>query len=735
MAVRSLLLLLLSTLPLHAAELRVLPPGEVPRDHRLGPAKALEGYFPFQPSPTPADWQARAEAVRMQLRVALGLWPEPQRTSLNAVVHGRIDCGEYTVEKVAFESMPGFFVTGNLYRPKDEAHPDRKFPVILNPHGHWTDGRFIHAGDNEVRQQLAAGAEKFENAARSLLQARAVQLARMGCIVFHYDMLGYADSTQISLELAHKFATQRPEMNTRAGWGLFSPEAEAHAQSVLGLQIWNGVRALDFLLALPDADPQRVGMTGASGGGTQTMLLSAIDPRITVSCPAVMVSTAMQGGCTCENASLLRVDTGNVEFAALFAPKPLAMTAANDWTKEMATKGFPQLQKHWALLGAPEQVQLTALLQFPHNYNSPSRAAMDRWFNRYLSLGLSDEALAERDFRLLTRAEMTVWDDEHPAPDGGPAFERQLLRWWNADAQQQMLASPEAFQKIAAPAAEVFIGHSVGERGATLLVRREEEIGSVHCISGLTRLAAADEEIPTIFLRPKDWTGAIALWLDPHGKAALFNDAATLVPTQEIQTLLDSGIAVAGADLLEQGEFLLNGQEPKMRRVSTPREAGAYTYGYNASLFAERARDVQTLVHLLRRDPNLLQKEAPEPPRRVAIVALGDVGPIGAAARALAGDAVAAAVIGKGNFRFAGLTDLWSPDFLPAAAKYGDLPGLLALATPRPLFLLGEIQPAPLLAAAYRARNADDKLRVAPGGARTQALDWLKETLRAPVTP
>ena len=89
-----------------------------------------------------------------------------------------------------------------------------------------------------------------------------------------------------------------------------------------------------------------------------------------------MVGTAMQGGCTCENACLLRVETGNVELAALFAPKPLGMTAADDWTKEMPTKGFPELQRQFAMLGAPQNVMLTPLLQFQHNYNYPSRAAM-----------------------------------------------------------------------------------------------------------------------------------------------------------------------------------------------------------------------------------------------------------------------------------------------------------------------------------------------------------------------
>src|ERR1051325_10058597 len=129
----------------------------------------------------------------------------------------------------------------------------------------------------------------------------------------------------------------------------------------MGLQTWNSIRALDFVTSLPDVDASRIAVTGASGGGTQTFILCAIDPRPALAFPAVMVSTAMQGGCTCENASDLRIDTGNVEIAALFAPKPLGMTAANDWTKEMPTKGFPELKKHYQNLGVPDNVMLKAL--------------------------------------------------------------------------------------------------------------------------------------------------------------------------------------------------------------------------------------------------------------------------------------------------------------------------------------------------------------------------------------
>ncbi len=240
--------------------------------------------------------------------VAAGLWPMPAKTGGEPVIHGRVDRDGYTVEKVILETYPGLYLTGNLYRPLGRVG---KLPAVLSPHGHWSQGRFYDAGSKEVRQQIVQGAERFEISGRYPLQARCVQLARMGCVVFHYDMVGYADSRQ----LAHR-AGIRATMNDPQRWGFFSPQAEARLQTIFGLQTYNSIRALDFLCGLPEVDPTRVAVTGASGGGTQTFILCAIDPRPAAAFPAVMVSTAMQGGCTCENASYLRIDTGNVELAA-----------------------------------------------------------------------------------------------------------------------------------------------------------------------------------------------------------------------------------------------------------------------------------------------------------------------------------------------------------------------------------------------------------------------------------
>src|SRR5262245_13727134 len=175
----------------------ISPPGEKPADHRLTEKpRDLNQYCPFHPPTDLKDWNKRREDLKVQLQVALGLWPMPPKTPLQPVIHGAIDRDDYVVEKVYFASLPGHYVTGNLYRPKSNGrHPD-----VLCPHGHWANGRMCDAGLKAAKEQIENGAETWIESARFLLQAKCAQLARMGCVVFHYDMLGYADSQAIPHE-------------------------------------------------------------------------------------------------------------------------------------------------------------------------------------------------------------------------------------------------------------------------------------------------------------------------------------------------------------------------------------------------------------------------------------------------------------------------------------------------------------------------------------------------------
>jgi dienelactone hydrolase len=291
-----------------------------------------------------SDWEAQSRALRRSLLFRAGLWPMPPRTPLNAQVFGRIQRRGYTVEKVYFESVPGFFVTGNLYRP--DAGAGAPFPAVLAPHGHAPYGRL-------------EASEIFNE------PARAASLARQGYVAFSYDMVGYNDSFQVP----HDYA---------------DPIASLWSFSVLGLQLWNSIRALDFLASLPDVDPARLAAVGASGGGTQTFLLAAVDDRVKVSVPANMVSHSMQGGDNCENAAGLRLDHSNMEFAAMASPRPqLLVSADGDWTRDTPSLEFPAIRAIYALQRAEArlgQVQFHA----PHNFNREGREASYAWLATWL---------------------------------------------------------------------------------------------------------------------------------------------------------------------------------------------------------------------------------------------------------------------------------------------------------------------------------------------------------------
>ncbi|MCH8043605.1 MAG: acetylxylan esterase, partial [Planctomycetes bacterium] len=564
-----------------AAAPRVLPADKQPADARLGELRHLNSYFPFAPPKTPAAWAVRSEQVRRRVMVATGLWPMPEKTPLKAVVHGRVERGDYTVERVYLESFPGFYVTGSLYRPKGKKG---KLPAVLCPHGHWGGGRFHDHGAAKVAQEIKSGAEKYPVGGRHPLQARCVQLARMGCIVFHYDMIGYADSVQLSFQLAHRFAKQRDGLSQPSRWGLFSAQAELRQQSIFGLQTLNSLRALDWISSLSDVDPKRIAVTGASGGGTQTFILSAIDPRLAVSFPAVMVSTAMQGGCTCENCSYLRIDTGNIELAGLFAPRPLALSAANDWTKELETKGLPELKQLYKMLGVPKRVD-GRHFDFGHNYNYVSRAMMYGWLNRHLKLG-HKEPIIERDFTPLSTEEMSVWNKQHPKPTGGEAFEVSLTKRMNAASNKQIAAltpsdsaSLAKYRKIIGGAVDIMVGRGLPPAGAVEQKKLTEvDRGKYLEYTFLVNNKARGEQLPVVFLFPKKWNRQVVIWIHEDGKNGLFNKDGS--PNAEVTKLLDGGMTVVAPDLLYQGEFLTGGKPlDRMRRVDNPREYAGYTLG------------------------------------------------------------------------------------------------------------------------------------------------------------
>jgi dienelactone hydrolase len=692
-------------LPLLAADpdpSRVFPSGQKCPDSRLGKPKNLNGYFPFTPPKTKDGWDDRARQLREQILVATGLWPMPEKTPLNAVIHGKIERDGYTIEKVYFASMPGHYVTGNLYRPT--AKIEGKRPGALTPHGHWPPegpkgGRFYEASDAEVKRDLASGAEKTAEGARYPLQARCAGLARMGFVVFHYDMVGYADSQAI---------THRT--------GFLDADAELRSQNFMGLQTWNSIRALDFLSSLDDVDPKRLAMTGASGGGTQTFMLGAIDDRLMTIFPAVMVSTAMQGGCVCENCSYLRIGTGNVEIAGLFAPKPLGMSAANDWTVAMESKGLPELKQLYRLYGAEDMVALGSWLQFGHNYSQPSREFMFNWFNRHVFK--QTNVIKEEPFKPVPPSELSVYDDKHPRPkDELNAL--GLRETMTAAAEKQMKAleprdekTLAEYRRIIGSALRAMI-HESSSKSDEVEVKSIPDGEALVDGAKVSRFTigrlGAGEAVPTIQVGGTESSGTTVLWLHPKGKASLFASGKLAPAAKEI---LDKKAEIVAVDVFQTGELKLDMPFPVDAKFA------GFTYGYNSPVFAQRVDDILTAVRFAKARPNC---------KKLVVVGWEEAGPWVAAARALAGDSVARTAIDMNQFRFENLKSTADENMLPGAVKFGGLAAFLALCAPHEVLVhnhsgtgIGQLSKA-----AYDAAGAKDKLIRSPKMKEADIVEWL----------
>lgn len=316
-------------------------------------------------SRSPEAWRARSEEIRRQILVSSGLWPEVDRGPVKAELSGRLERDGYSVEKLHLETLPGFKLTATLYRPLGRKGP---FPAVANPHGHWKTGRFTDQADCSV-------------------PGRCINFARMGMVAVAYDMLGHGDLAP----LGHKFGD--------IPWGL----------SLQGLQLWNSLKVVDFLCSLPEVDKTRIGVTGASGGGTQTFLLAAVDPRIVAAVPVNMVAAACQGGCLCENAPLLRLDLNNVEIAASIAPRAalLLMACTGDWTSDVPTVEGPALQKVFGRLGVPGKFRAVQI-KADHNYNQETREYVYAFFQEQLLGGPKADRLPETPFKAEPRESMTL---------------------------------------------------------------------------------------------------------------------------------------------------------------------------------------------------------------------------------------------------------------------------------------------------------------------------------------
>ena len=476
--------------------------------------RTLETPTRFDQINNQQEWLSKAHSLRHNILSSSGLWPFPEKGSLRPKVFGKIDRNGYSIEKVYFESYPGFYVTGNLYRPLEKKGP---FPGILSPHGHWNYGR-------------------LENSERCSVPGRCINLALQGYIVFSYDMIGYNDSHQVE----HHLSDKRLEL-----WGIGS----------LSLQLWNSIRSVDFLQSLPDVNKDQIGCTGASGGGTQTFLLSAIDDRIKVAAPVNMISHDFQGGCTCENAPNLRLDTNNMEIGALMAPRPLLLVSAQgDWTWRTPRIEFPAISRIYSLLKAKEKIKNVQIAAI-HNYNQESREAVYSWFDYWFFKKKETlSVMKERSFSVESPANLLVFFGT-PLPKSAKT-QNQLVTYLESKAQEQLInlfpqnkKSLKKFKQILGP----LMNHSLA---ASFPIQSEIRQTTPSQISPkskfefiIGRKGRGDRVPVTIWLPKNSAPLSATLLIHPEGGIGINRKATSL-----LKALLKKGHLVMAIDCFNTGK-------------------------------------------------------------------------------------------------------------------------------------------------------------------------------------
>ncbi len=289
------------------------------------------------------EWEPRRNALRKEVRERLGIDSLLAKCVNKPAILGKVrKMDGYTVQNIALELVPGYYTCGSIYAPNNSLAKKKvanggKYPVIICPNGHWTDGRYN--GD---------------------LQTRYATLARMGAICISFDIFGWGES---ELQVGK----------------------ESHATSIA--HVWQalcGEKLLDYALTRKDVDPTRIASNGGSGGGTHAALLATIDDRFTACCPVVSVCSHFDGGCPCESGMPIQYSQGgtcNIELIATFAPKPVMIVGdEGDWTHTYPTIEIPYMQRIYGFYGAQDKFQSVFLPGQRHDFNKDKRQAVYDFF-------------------------------------------------------------------------------------------------------------------------------------------------------------------------------------------------------------------------------------------------------------------------------------------------------------------------------------------------------------------
>jgi cephalosporin-C deacetylase-like acetyl esterase/biopolymer transport protein ExbD len=303
--------------------------------------------------------EARDYVQAVQAKIRKCFEPFPEKTPLEPKVTGVVERDAYKIENVVFESRPGFLVTANLYVPKGREFP---LPGVVGTCGHSTNGKAA-----EAYQSFAQG------------------LARQGYVCLIYDPIGQGERLQYP----------NGDLTSKIGPGVSEHLVAGNQQFLVGEFIgtwraWDGIRALDYLLSRSEVDPNHVGVTGNSGGGTMTTWLCGLERRWTMAAPSCFVTTFrrnMENELPADTEQCppraLALGLDHADFLAAMAPKPVIILAKERdyFDVRGVEEAYARLKRLYGLLGAEENIGLFVGPTY-HGYSKENREAMYRWFNR-----------------------------------------------------------------------------------------------------------------------------------------------------------------------------------------------------------------------------------------------------------------------------------------------------------------------------------------------------------------
>ena len=641
----------------------MLAAAEIPdRDQRNVVSRHTDATYKMPEYRSLRRWKERVAILREEILFSSGLLPLPEKTPLNAQVFGKIEHEDYTIEKVILETYSGFFLGGNLYRPVGKSG---RLPGVVNPHGHWRYGR-------------------LENQQLNSIPGRGISLARQGYVAFAYDMIGYNDTAP---RISHRIP--------------FGKKAHMWGVGILGTQLWNSIRAVDFIASLPDVDPERIGATGASGGGSQVFLLAAVDDRIKFSAPVNMISSIMQGGDYCENAPNLRLHTNNMEIGAMMAPRPMMMiSATGDWTKNTPSVEYPAVKSIYKLYDAEDEVA-EAQFDSPHNYHQDSREAVYAFFGKKV-LGDDDASnFKEKSFRLDQLGNLlSYWGRPAPeTPKDTESFIEDRIRDANAWIESlrprdsaSLEKAREAFRKSLSlsTAARLPDANDLASdltdtlrNGEVLAIGRRKE----------------GDRIPAVLLRPRRARASVAptLIVHPEGTAWTLSSSESL--DGMVRALLERGGSVAAIDVFQTA-----------RARDTRDIAGAgnsaerHFTTFNRTDSANRIQDVLTAITYFRTRFNA---------REINLVGIGEGGVWSLFARALDDDGIRL-IADLDGFDAGSDAEFESKLFIPHIRKAGDFRAASVLVAGH-MTLLHNVNasfPRDWIEASFGAAEAQDMLEL-----------------------